>query len=369
MTRVLYNATAARVGGGLIYAINQVATLAEQTDLEATVLVAPWNRGLFAELLTGAPRATVREVKLANASHRFAWEQIGLPVLARRFDVVVSPANFGPLLRSTPGILIQQNANYVGQGPQLPQNAAVGRRVKIRLSHWSMRRATAVVAISDALADEIRSEPKLRDIALTVIRSGAASPRSDATDPTPHGAEVISGLVGDDPYVLVVASDYPHKRLDDAASAVPLLDAQSPAVPRHVVFVGDVTSERREVLRRMAHPFGDRLHFVGVVADRDLLDDFSRGAAVSIAPTELESWDLVLHEAAAVGCPLVVSDIPVHREIAGPDVVFFPVGDVDRLVGAIVEVTSHPRPRPWSFDRSWSEHGRELADLMQRTSR
>ena len=41
--KVLCNVLYAKVGGGLTYAVNQVASLADQPDMEVRLLVSPWN--------------------------------------------------------------------------------------------------------------------------------------------------------------------------------------------------------------------------------------------------------------------------------------------------------------------------------------
>lgn len=60
-----------------------------------------------------------------------------------------------------------------------------------------------------------------------------------------------------------------------------------------------------------------RLAFAGWLAPAALAELLS-AARVFVATSRLETCGLALMEAVAAGCPAVATDIPVHREIAGP---------------------------------------------------
>ncbi len=78
---------------------------------------------------------------------------------------------------------------------------------------------------------------------------------------------------------------------------------------------------------------------LGPIPDDDMPALF-RGADLLAFPSEREGFGLVVLEAQASGLPAVVSDLPVLREFLsdGRDCRMAPVGDVDALAGALVEV-------------------------------
>lgn len=357
--KVLYNATFARVGGGLTYVVHQAEALAAVPGVDVTVLASPWNHEALVAGIASA--SDVRRVAVPNVAGRFVWEQVLLPLDARRHDVLLSAGNFGALVSPVPQVMVLQNANYVGHGRRLPQNASARRRAKIWQSHLSMRRADLVVAVSHSLRDEIRAEPTLRRVEVETVQSGA--PPADV-EAAAAGADAVRALVGDEPYLVSVASDYAHKRLDDLARIVPALQ-QVPGVPGRVVFAGVVDEARQAELRSAAAPFGDRLVFLGAIADRGLLLALTRAAEASVSTSELEAFPLTPHEAGSVGTHLVISDIAPHREVADGRATFFPLGDTAALLDAVVSTVARPAPAPWSFDRTWAEHGRELAAVLQ----
>lgn len=356
--KILYNATSVRVGGGLTYSRDQVNALAALTDVEVTVVAAPWNHGGLRSVL--ASQVELLLARVPNVPVRYLWEQTFLPVMARHYDILVSPANFGVLWTPIPQVVILRNANYVGRGRQLPRNRRPSRRAKIALSHLSMRRSDLVVAISDSLASEVRSEDALSAIDLVTVKSGAPRPHLPGEPSSREVTEVVERLVGAEPYLLSVANDYPHKRLDDLAWLPEHIAARDAALPTRVVFVGDISPARRRELAALVGGLEGALVFLGPITDRSTVLQLYGRAAASISTSQLEAFPLTLHEALSQGSPLVVADIAPHRELADGRAHFFPVGDLDALVTAIESALSAPRPDPWSATWSWSDHAAEL---------
>jgi phosphatidylinositol alpha-mannosyltransferase len=58
---------------------------------------------------------------------------------------------------------------------------------------------------------------------------------------------------------------------------------------------------------------GDRLHWVEGATDAELARALNEAAVVAVPSVGLESWNLVMLEAAACGAPVVRSDLPALR--------------------------------------------------------
>jgi glycosyltransferase involved in cell wall biosynthesis len=111
------------------------------------------------------------------------------------------------------------------------------------------------------------------------------------------------------------------KNVEDLIAALARTAAE---VPLAAVICGDGTHRRR--VERMARDLGiaDRVIFTGYVNN---LWDLMKRADLFVSMSRCEGRPNVVLEAMACGCPLVVSDIPAHREIldertalfAGPD--------------------------------------------------
>ena len=111
------------------------------------------------------------------------------------------------------------------------------------------------------------------------------------------------------------------------------------------------------------HPeFGRNLWWVKDPDDRQLVDLYARSSVVSMASRD-EGFGLPLIEAAHFGKPVVASDIPVFREIAGSGVRFFNLGDAISFRDALEDSLADTRLEPKQA-LSWGESARNLKDLI-----
>lgn len=101
----------------------------------------------------------------------------------------------------------------------------------------------------------------------------------------------------------------------------------------------------REVRRRFQdHPVSARM--VGSVTDREHLSKIYLASDVMVVPSRNESFGLIVIEAAAMGCRVVCSDLPVFREILGDRGTYFPVGDDRECARALQSVGAEGVPGP-----------------------
>jgi glycosyltransferase involved in cell wall biosynthesis len=102
-----------------------------------------------------------------------------------------------------------------------------------------------------------------------------------------------------------------------------------------------------------------------------------RRAALVLQPSEAEGFGLPLAEAMACGAPLLVSDLPVLREVAGEAAAYRPVGDVPAWIGAALALLDERARRPdlalarrdaglaRSASFRWEAHAGRLAALYR----
>ena len=88
------------------------------------------------------------------------------------------------------------------------------------------------------------------------------------------------------------------------------------------------------------------------------------GAAALLFPSRAEGYGLPAVEAAALGCPVLCSDIAVFREVLGEYPVYLPPGDSyawEKAIRAAVSADGHrPTPRPAP---SWEAHFNRVLTL------
>lgn len=362
--RLLYNATSARLGGGLSYAVQQLTALAARNDLELTVLVSPWNCSAFEGVAASNPRIMVRRIKVVSAAQRFLWEQIVLPTVAKRYDALLCPGNFAPLRHpsDTPVVTILQNPNYVGVGRRAPQNRSPRRKLKILLSHLGMRASDLVVLISQSLAQEFHAEARLNCCSTVVIMSGSpmtsgsTPPDANPTQPPPP-----------EPYFLSVANYYRHKHLEVIASGWATMRMRNRSGPG-LIFVGTIpTKIRKQLLDQIPERERKDVTFLGPISDRSVITSLYQGALAAVAMSTLEAFPLTIHEAGSVGCPLILSDIPPHRELAGRNALYVSPGNTNSLARALESQPISAKGEPWTWDYQWSDHARDLAYWLKQT--
>lgn len=345
--RVLVNALPLRSGGGVTYLEQQLNALARVSpEMSLHTLTSPWSS------LTGLP-GTVETPRLWSVPMRFAYEQFMLPM--RATDLLYCPANFAPMIARGPIVLTLHNANYYGSGLELPEAKPSRPWWKVQANYAAMRRADAIVAISNSFAAEVAaSVPRVAD-KIRVIHSGAPD--------WPAEAVWMDGLP--ERYLLTVTSGAPHKRNTDVIDGWARARDLSTDVPPLVVvggFTDQQIGEHHQTARRHA---GGLVH-LGAVRDRAVLKGVFERASALVSMSLLESFGLTLVEAGSVGAPLLLSDIPAHREVTVGNAVFVPGRDTDALAEELASRATNlsPGSRPWRWPVSWEENARALSTLF-----
>jgi glycosyltransferase involved in cell wall biosynthesis len=232
---------------------------------------------------------------------------------------------------------------------------------KRRLWPWALRRARAVVAISQFAKDEAVRHLGAAPERVAVIHSGPGL--------IGDGTPARNGRVPDDPYLLYVGNFAPNKNLpflvrafDRADVPARLLLAGRPRGP-----VSDLYAEIERAKRR------DRIELLGDVDDRDI-DRLYRSATALVLPSRYEGFGFTPLEAMTRGCPVVASDIPPVREVSGSGALLLPLDDEAAWVDGIRRIVADARFRDELTARgsqtvarySWEETARNLCRLFLR---
>ena len=80
---------------------------------------------------------------------------------------------------------------------------------------------------------------------------------------------------------------------------------------------------------------GSQIHILGLIPRFDQLQLMRRCLAV-VQPSRYEGWSTVVEDAKSLDRPLLLSDLPVHREQSPREAEFFSCGDAPRLAELIV---------------------------------
>lgn len=350
---IIVDALSAMPGGGLVYLTEQVRALERvRPDFTLRVLVTPEN----AHYISKAIQSESIVIGHRNLASRLFYEQTAIAKRKPPADLLYYPGNFCSLLPSPqPLILTLQNAHYFGIG-RLSKKPPLRGVIETRLANASARRADLVVVISNFLRTQLLADG-FDETKLRLIPSGVPDfPKN--SKPPPNMVD-LSG------FFLSVANDHHVKRLDDVVAGWVDAFRYSQDAPQ-LVLAGYVSNKRRlEQIRSLPNRLRSRILYLGPVHVRSQIKWLLENACAMITTSELESFGLTLVEAGAVGCPVIASDIPAHRETAGPTVRFFPVGSIAALSAEMQSTSQSPGTRvrsEWPY--TWEMNAKMLGAVF-----
>lgn len=232
---------------------------------------------------------------------------------------------------------------------------------KRRLHPWAVRRAAAVVAVSQFTKDEAVRHLAAPREKISVIHSGPGL-SSNSTGPQAAGT-----AVSDEPYVLYVGDLTLKKNLGLLVDAFDLAD-----LPGRLLLVG----RRGDGFGRLTaqierSPKRDSIQIVEDADDREL-DRLYRSATALTLPSRYEGFGFTPLEAMQRGCPVLVSDLPAVREVSGSGALLLPVDDAAAWASALTDIGRDTALREdlkvrgaKTVERySWAKTARELCGLF-----
>lgn len=375
--RLLIHAVGIARGGGLRHLGGLLPALARQLDADDRVVVLV-RHSVAQDLRVQGGDARVRLLAVPDrwgtaAQLRIPLDQLGLPLLAlrERADVVVSFANFGPVAVHAPHVVVQTNALYFDPSVQPLASRSEQRDMWLRakLIAATLRRADVVIAPSHAMAD---------------LLTGAIPPVAARLSALPHGIDVgafprrgeAAPREGRFTFVSPGLGAF-YKGLDVLVPAVARVDRRFTvrALARTVDWPEGVTAARENATKL---GLGDRLVFEEEVEQTSMATVYGDADAL-VYPTRCESFGFTLLEALCAGLPVVASDLPVNREIAGDAALYYDVDSPKALANAMrrliddktlrTQLMAAARARIAAQDWSWERNARELLAVCRNVAR
>jgi glycosyltransferase involved in cell wall biosynthesis len=191
----------------------------------------------------------------------------------------------------------------------------------------ALRRGAHVLAVSQAMADEIVAEYAVPADRVTVAHHGV-DPAWAAARPLDDAARAGLGLPSE--YLLFMGNLEPRKNLGMLVRAHASARREDSSVPP-LVLVGPAGWGDRW---QGSPPDPRDVVMTGYLPD-DVLRAVVAGAAAVCMPSHYEGFGLPVLEALAAGRPVLASDIPAHREVAGGHATLLPPDDADAWSAAL----------------------------------
>ena len=196
----------------------------------------------------------------------------------------------------------------------------------------AIERASTVFTVSSTIRAEILDRFDLPGDRVTVAPN-AAAPYFFRAEPQTHSE--LSRLGVKSPFLLYVGSIEPRKNLPVLFRALAILPRELSLV---MVGKNGWNAERQlDPIERLG--LQRRVVRLGFFSDSQLPGLYASAAAV-VYPSRYEGFGLPVVEGLAAGVPVVVSDLPVFREVGGDEVTLFDPSDPRSLADGIERAIS-----------------------------
>ncbi|MBX6384047.1 MAG: glycosyltransferase family 4 protein [Microbispora sp.] len=318
---------------GLVAALHEagadLALVCQRADAERYAALAP-----SARILSGPPAIT-------NRDKRLAWEQTGLPVLARQAgaQVIHAPYYSIPLGAGLPTVVtIHDVTSFTDPDLHDPVRASFFRSA----TRTAVRHANRVIVPSKATMDELvrvlDADPTRIDVAYHGVDPALFHP------PAPEDVRRVAGRIGlhGRPYVAYLGALEPRKNVPNLvtgfgravghlSSPPALVLAGGPAWDEEVDAAIAALPPQVKVVRPGYLPFADLPGFLG-------------GALVVASPSRCEGFGLPVLEAMACGAPVLTTHRASLPEVGG-DAVAYTEPDADSIARALRALLESPERR------------------------
>ncbi len=319
-------------------------------------------------------RVRVRRLPLSPRAALAAWHKARLPLpieaLIGAAQVFHGPDFTLPPLALARGVLTVHDLSYLTR----PQDAHPAQRRFLESAvPRSIGRARSIVAVSEATKRDLMEHYGLRAERIHVVPNAVPAWFGAITD-AEELAAVRRRLELPATFVLSVGTIHPRKNIAGLAQAAALA-ARRLGDPLEHLHVGSEGWRHDEVYADIARA-GARVRFLGFLDDRTLRALYTLAAATAF-PSHAEGFGIPVLEAFACGCPVVASDTPAVREVAGEAAVFVDPARPEAIADGLVRVVGDRARREALVQRghqrrrafSWAQAAQAQLEVYRRTAR
>ena len=206
-----------------------------------------------------------------------------------------------------------------------------------------------IICSSQTVAADLQRAYRVASAQTAVVRFSSQIPRQVTAEEI---ARTLEQLRIDRPFVYLPNQFWLHKNHSTAFAAWRLITERNPQAPL-LVCSGALEEPRDDYHVPLlldyleTHQLQDSIRILGLV-EREQQAVLYHAASAFLQPSLFEGWSTTVEEAKSLGCPLIVSDIPVHREQADGLASFFPALSPEALADCVERVIAGQRAVPES---------------------
>ena len=280
---------------------------------------------------------------VVDAAHHTVREQYALSkqIYAGSYDLVHFPHFIVPVLSfGTPFIvtihdLIKHKHGSL-EATTLPKWLYYTKLAAYKFDvWWAVHKSRYIITPTDSVKHDIVNWFGINENKLVRTYEGFDNALGQNMDRTEQYPELLAKHNVTKPYLLYVGNSYPYKNLRSLVKALHHLPEEL-----QLVLVG-ARSVFLDGVMKTIHEEGvqDRVVVAGYVPDDELGVLYNQAEAYVSASLE-EGFGITPLEAMGAGCPVIVSDIPVFREVCGDAALYFdPLDplDIARMISTVFD--------------------------------
>jgi len=247
--------------------------------------------------------------------------------------------NMTPFLRCRSVVTVHDLIPLVLRGPYLGPFSWTW----LQAHRLAARRASAVVAVSENTAQDVRRFWGIPPERVKVIREGV----EDFYRPVEDRGRLESVLAKygiKEPYLLYTGGFDPRKNIPNLLRSFRIFSARQPRGYR-LVLCGETTAFERDLLRGIREEGLQESVVITGFVEREELPVLYSGAACSLYLSLYEGFGLPVLEAMACGCPVVASRAASLPEVLGDAGILVSPHDPEEAAAAVERICTDERLR------------------------
>jgi len=210
----------------------------------------------------------------------------------------------------------------------------IKRKIFIFYLKRALKHSTKIIAVSNTVAKELKQNFKGTDKKIEIIY--------EFIDDKFINQNQSRHRIFDYPYILFIGNRKKHKNLSLLIKAFAIIKEK---IPHYLVIVGDKEKERDEVDILVENLNIQERVIQFIKPSDEVIISLYKFADLFVFPSLFEGFGLPPLEAVSLGCPVVLSDIPILREIFGEAGFYFNPYSEEDLARAILTVISDEKLR------------------------
>ncbi len=280
--------------------------------------------------------------------------------LKKRASIVYSPTTLFPWLLAKKSVVTIHDLAYA----TFPEESGAFARNIMSLSYFlAAKFARHIIAISRTTAEAVKKLYK-RERAVTVVYNAPVLASGDGE---------MRAVCPSVPHTYILYMGINRKRKNLAV----LIESLQYVSGVYLVIAGDRLAGSHEEFLAKKYGVEKRIIELGYIASESCKIKLYKDAAIFAFPTLDEGFGLPVTEAQTLGTPLIVSDIPIMREVAGDGALFADPKDPKIFGEAINRLLSDGKLREELRERgfinvrrfSWAASAKVLAELFNETEK